>query len=241
MDGKARRTFGTLVKDRRIALGKTLRQFCQEHGLDPGNMSKLERGLLPPPSAREKLEGLAKHLGLKSGSDAWYEFFDLAAAEAGRIPEDLTVEAVLRKLPVLFRTLRGEKVSEAQLDRLIERMRPEVPLGTGSVSHIGARAMKERLNIDQASLRGFCTRHGIRRLALFGSVLSGTDRPDSDVDLLVEFDPGREPGLIGLSAMEEELSSLMGGRRIDLRTPADLSRHFRGDVIRTAEVQYARP
>jgi hypothetical protein len=241
MDNKAGRTFGAMVKTKRIATGKTLRQFCQEHGLDPGNMSKLERGLLPAPSAREKLEEYAKYLGLKKGSDEWFEFFDLAAAEAGRIPEDLTDEAVLRRLPVLFRTLRDEKVSEEQLDRLIDRMKPEVPLRTVSVSHIGAGAMKTRLNIDEAALRGFCTRHGIRRLALFGSVLKGTDRPDSDVDLLVEFDPGLEPGLIGLSAMEQELSGLMGGRRIDLRTTADLSRHFRDDVIRTAEVRYARP
>jgi len=97
-----------------------------------------------------------------------------------------------------------------------------------------------RLNIEEDSLAGFCTRNHIRRLALFGSVLKGVDRPDSDVDLLVEFEPGEEPGLIGLAGMEAELSALLGGRSVDLRTPEDLSRYFRDEVIRTAEVQFAR-
>ena len=100
--------------------------------------------------------------------------------------------------------------------------------------------MRGRLMLDDVTLLEFCLRHGIRRLALFGSVLKGVDRPDSDVDLLVEFDSGREPGLLGLASMEEELSALLGGRVVDLRTPQDLSRYFRDEVVRTAEVQYAR-
>ena len=82
-------------------------------------------------------------------------------------------------------------------------------------------------------------RHHIRRLSLFGSRLKGTARPDSDVDLLVEFESGRAPGLLGIAEIEEPLSELLGGRQVDLRTPQDLSRHFRGDVVSTAEVQYA--
>jgi hypothetical protein len=70
-------------------------------------------------------------------------------------------------------------------------------------------------------------------------VLKGTARPDSDVDLLVEFEPGASPGLLGIAAMEEELSRLLDGRRVDLRTPADLSRYFRDAVLREAAVQYA--
>jgi predicted nucleotidyltransferase len=62
---------------------------------------------------------------------------------------------------------------------------------------------------------------------------------NSDVDLLVEFEPGQEPGLLGLAEIEMELSALLGGRRIDLRTPNDLSRHFRDEILRTARVQYA--
>ena len=89
------------------------------------------------------------------------------------------------------------------------------------------------------SLGEFCREHHIQRLALFGSMLSGTARPDSDVDLLVEFERGMEPGLIGLSAMETELSKLYGGRKVDLRTANDLSRHFRGEILRTAQLQYA--
>ena len=63
--------------------------------------------------------------------------------------------------------------------------------------------------------------------------------PDSDVDLLVEFEPGNEPGLIRLAGMEAELSDMLGNQRVDLRTAEDLSRHFRDEVVRTAEIQYA--
>lgn len=100
--------------------------------------------------------------------------------------------------------------------------------------------MTEHLHFDADALVALCDRHGIRRLSLFGSVLQGTDRPDSDVDLLVEFEPGRKPGLLGLATIELELSNLLGGRRVDLRTPEELSRHFREDVLRAAQVQFAR-
>jgi predicted nucleotidyltransferase len=98
--------------------------------------------------------------------------------------------------------------------------------------------MSYRLRIDREALAEVCRRHHIRKLSLFGSVLAGKDRPESDLDLLVEFEPGREPGLIGLAAIEFELSALLG-RPVDLRTPQDLSRHFRDQVLRAAEVQYA--
>jgi predicted nucleotidyltransferase len=100
--------------------------------------------------------------------------------------------------------------------------------------------MSTRLPIANEALAGFCARHHIRRLALFGSMLRGTDRPDSDIDLLVEFELGHVPGLLGMAGMERELSSLLGGRRVDLRTAHELSRYFREDVVRTAEVQFAR-
>jgi predicted nucleotidyltransferase len=98
----------------------------------------------------------------------------------------------------------------------------------------------KRLPIPEEELRRFCERHRIRRLALFGSELKGTSRPDSDLDILVEFEPGKESGLLRLAQMEEELSALVGGRKVDLRTPGDLSRYFRDEVVRKAEVQYAR-
>ena len=99
--------------------------------------------------------------------------------------------------------------------------------------------MNSRIAISEADLKIFCRAHGIKRLSLFGSTLKGTAGPDSDIDLLVEFDTGRIPGLLGLAEMEAELSDLMHGRRVDLRTPNDLSGLFRESVLREAEVQYA--
>jgi predicted nucleotidyltransferase len=69
-------------------------------------------------------------------------------------------------------------------------------------------------------------------------VLKGTARPDSDVDLLVEFEPGATPTLLDMATIEEELSALLHGRRVDLRTAQELSRYFREDVVREAEAQY---
>ena len=100
--------------------------------------------------------------------------------------------------------------------------------------------MHKSLNIDDATVTCFCQQNRICRLALFGSQLKGTAGPDSDIDLLVEFDPDGVPGLFGIAAMEQELSALLGGRKVDLRTAQELSRHFREEVVRTAEVQYAR-
>lgn len=99
--------------------------------------------------------------------------------------------------------------------------------------------MTIHLPIDDDALADFCGRHGIRKLSLFGSVLKGTARPDSDIDLLVEFEEGRKPGLIAFAAMEDELSDLLGGRKADLRTAEDLSRYFRDEVVGAAEEQYA--
>jgi predicted nucleotidyltransferase len=96
-----------------------------------------------------------------------------------------------------------------------------------------------RLFPDPDALASICRKHRIKRLSLFGSILNGTAGPDSDVDLLVEFEPGATPGFFGLAAIEEELSTLLGGRTVDLRTAAELSRYFREQVLREAEVQYA--
>ncbi len=88
-------------------------------------------------------------------------------------------------------------------------------------------------------LARFCRQHHIRTLALFGSVLRDDFSPHSDIDVLIEFEAGHVPGYFGLFDRAEELSQLFGGRKIDLRTPADLSRYFRGQVVAEAEVQYA--
>ena len=100
--------------------------------------------------------------------------------------------------------------------------------------------MHKSLNLDEAIVARFCRQYRIRRLALFGSQLKGTARAESDIDLLVDFDPDAVPGLLGIAAMELELSRLLGGRKVGLRTAQDLSRHFREEVLRTAEVQYAQ-
>ncbi len=98
--------------------------------------------------------------------------------------------------------------------------------------------MKKRLlTIDPQALTRLCRKHRIRRLSLFGSMLKGTAHPDSDIDLLVEFEPGACPTLLDLAAMEEEFSALLQ-RKVDLRTAAELSRYFREQVLREAEVQY---
>jgi predicted nucleotidyltransferase len=92
---------------------------------------------------------------------------------------------------------------------------------------------------DREALANLCQRHGIRRLSLFGSVAAGTARPDSDVDLLVEFEPGAAPSFLDLAAIELEMSALLNGRRVDLRTVQELSRYFRDQVVQTAELQFA--
>lgn len=99
--------------------------------------------------------------------------------------------------------------------------------------------MSAQIRMDVERVRAYCRERHIRRLALFGSALRSDFGPESDVDLLVEFAPGHIPGLLGLARMERELSSAFGNRRVDLRTAEDLSRYFRDDVLRTAEVLYA--
>ena len=119
-----RSAFGALLKRLRIKKGLTLREFCSRHGFDPGNFSRLERGVFHPPRDREKLERYATALGLSPGDDDWLDFFDTAAASRGEIPPDLlSDEEVVEKLPVLFRTLRAKPVSPERLDELVDRIR----------------------------------------------------------------------------------------------------------------------
>ena len=93
--------------------------------------------------------------------------------------------------------------------------------------------------ISKEKIDEFCRRHEIRKLSLFGSVLRGDFRVDSDIDVLVEFDSKHAIGLIHLARIERELSQLLG-RKVDMRTAEDLSRYFREEVLQSAEVQYAR-
>lgn len=99
--------------------------------------------------------------------------------------------------------------------------------------------LNSKLELPKEKIAEFCKRNHIRKLSLFGSVLRDDFGPESDIDFLVEFEEGNIPGLIGLSRMERELSGILGGRKVDLRTPEDLSRYFRQEVLALAEVQYA--
>jgi transcriptional regulator with XRE-family HTH domain len=110
--------FGDFFKKKRLRTGKTLRQFCLENRLDPGNISKIERGILSPPQSREKLAHYARSLGIVEGSDEWLEFFDIARTDAGRIPDELLADRnIAAKLPLVFRTIKGQKLTGEQLEK----------------------------------------------------------------------------------------------------------------------------
>ncbi len=96
-----------------------------------------------------------------------------------------------------------------------------------------------QIDIPEAKIAALCQRNGIQRIALFGSVLTDRFSEVSDIDVLVEFHRNERVGFFRLADIENELSQLLAGRKIDLRTPMDLSRHFRDDVVRNALVLYA--
>jgi hypothetical protein len=98
---------------------------------------------------------------------------------------------------------------------------------------------KVQIAVPKAQLEEFCQRNHIRKLSLFGSVLRSDFRSDSDVDVLVEFEPSHGPGFIGLMKMEKELSLLLGGRKVDLVTERFLNRRIQDRVLADAEIQYA--
>lgn len=95
-----------------------------------------------------------------------------------------------------------------------------------------------QISLNKPKIAAFCRKNHIQRLSVFGSALRSDFTANSDVDLLVEFEPGHVPGFFGIARLERELSSLMGGRRVDLRTPLDLSPEFRDAVTEEAQLQY---
>ena len=100
--------------------------------------------------------------------------------------------------------------------------------------------MNKHISIKKDKIAEFCEKHYIQRLAIFGSALRKDFEPESDVDILVDFETGRTPGFFKLFEIEEELSRLFGGQKVDLLTPQDLIRYFRDKVVKGAEVQYVR-
>lgn len=115
--------FGKLIKTRRLEMNVSLRAFCTELDEDPSNWSKMERGKLPPPESYEKRLQIALYLGYEKGTPEMDAFFELADIERGNIPQDIQKDAdAMEKLPLLFRTLRGNP-TEAELMRLVDIVR----------------------------------------------------------------------------------------------------------------------
>lgn len=115
--------FGQLLKELRLKTGQTLREFCSRHGFDPGNYSRIERGLFAPPQG-EKIKDYAAALGVEVGSDTYVDLLDRAAADRGELPHDLlSNEQLVAELPVLFRTLRSRPLDDDKLDKLAELIR----------------------------------------------------------------------------------------------------------------------
>jgi transcriptional regulator with XRE-family HTH domain len=119
--------FGEFVKSHRMKTGMTLREFCKKNSYDPSNWSKTERGLLQPPNDEDTLSQWANSLGIEKNSGEWYALFDMAYTEKGRIPKDiLSDEELIGKMPLFFRTLRGQKPNEDEIKALFNILRREL-------------------------------------------------------------------------------------------------------------------
>jgi transcriptional regulator with XRE-family HTH domain len=114
-------SFANFIRFKRIDAGLTLREFCRHSGFDASNWSKVERGLLTPPQSKRVLNEIAVNLNIKEGSQEYKEMIDLAALSS--IPEDLIESEILEQLPVFFRTVRGEKLTEEELKTLLNKIK----------------------------------------------------------------------------------------------------------------------
>ncbi|HUW57875.1 MAG TPA: helix-turn-helix transcriptional regulator [Planctomycetota bacterium] len=116
--------FGKFAKEKRLSLGVSLRQFCRNNGLDWGNISRIERGVSPPPKSREVQERYARALQMEEGSEDWQTFLDLADICAGNIPQRvMSDEELVAKLPMVFRTIGGKALTPEKLRELTEMIR----------------------------------------------------------------------------------------------------------------------
>lgn len=114
-------TFGEFFRQKRIALGFTLRSFCERYNYDPGNISRLERNMLSPSIDTKKLEGYAVALKIQRDSEDWTIFFDLAHTAKGKIPQDIMKDPkIISMLPAFYRTARGEKMDKKKISQLIK-------------------------------------------------------------------------------------------------------------------------
>lgn len=116
-------SFGEWLKAQRVRKRLTLRVFAKKAGLDPGNLSRYERSVVPPPQDNAVLERIGRALGLKPRSASWSHMVHLSAIGGRRIPRDVAEDPeLLKALPVLFRTLKGKKLTEEDLIRLARRI-----------------------------------------------------------------------------------------------------------------------
>jgi len=116
--------FGDYIKNKRLELDLSLRKFCELAGLDPSNWSKIERGRLPAPEDREKLDQIAKVLKIKKASKDWQQLFDLASIAKRKIPDYVYKDQeVVSVLPIFFRTAHGDKPSDEELQKIIELLK----------------------------------------------------------------------------------------------------------------------
>jgi transcriptional regulator with XRE-family HTH domain len=117
-------TFGEYFRKLRLAANLSLREFCRRAEVDPSNWSKIERDRLPVNVERQKMEAIAKLVGLKKGSTEWLKLFDMAFISRQQIPSDVYEdEEVISALPIFFRTVRGDKPSRKELDQLFNLLR----------------------------------------------------------------------------------------------------------------------
>ncbi len=114
-------SFANFIREKRIAAGLTLREFCRVIGYDASNWSKIERGLSTPPQSKQVLDDIASALNIPKGGEDYKQIRDLSALSA--IPEGLIESEILEQLPVFFRTVRGEKTSESELIDLLKKIR----------------------------------------------------------------------------------------------------------------------
>lgn len=114
-------SFANFIREKRIAGGLTLREFCRLIGFDASNWSKIERGLLTPPQSKNMLDEIASTLRIEEGSQDYKEMLDLAALSA--IPEGLIESEILEQLPIFFRTVRGEKPTKEELGELLKKIK----------------------------------------------------------------------------------------------------------------------
>lgn len=117
-------TFGGFVKSLRMRNSFTLREFCRVTNMDPSNWSKIERGIFPPPKSNQVLQEIAKVLNLQKNSEDFNTLFDLAAISYIP-PELLNDQRIVEKLPVFFRTMRGERPTRKELEELIKILKEE--------------------------------------------------------------------------------------------------------------------